>query len=245
MKKILFLAIVLALACLCFASCSCDNEEYVTVKFESHVDGVKIGSQSVAIGSFAKEPEVSLDRAGYKFLGWYDGDKKWDFAKNVVEKDMTISAKWESYLSYAAVSEIESNHIKGLIGVNNQDGVLVTGCDFDVENVVIPTTYNGKRVVGIYWAFSGRTKIKSVVIPEGVVFISQNAFNKCENLKQIVIPSSVMVIQSGAFYDCASLEAINCRAESKVATWDKAFNAKFPASKDDDERYNVVYGYKD
>jgi len=246
MKRILLLALVLISVCLCFASCSCHNGEdvkYATVKFDSHIDGVQISSQKIEIGSMASAPQVTLTRDGYSFLGWYDGDKKWDFTKNAVEKDITLSAKWDSYLSYTAVSEIESTNIKNLVGASNQDGVIVTGCDFNVEEVVIPTTYNGKRVVGINWAFAGRTKIKSVVIPDGVVFISTNSFNRCDGLEQIVIPKSVMVIERGAFFLCSSLKTINCRADSKPAKWDSDFNLKSSDTGKAPEHYAVVYGY--
>ena len=246
MKKLLFLAVMLALACLCFASCSCDNEEenYVTVKFDSHIEGVEITSQKVEVGSLVKKPDVNLSRAGYSFSGWYDGDKLWDFSKTVAEKDVTISAKWDSYLSYTAVSEIESATVKNMIGASNQDGVIVTGCTFNVENVEIPSTYNGKRVVGIYWAFAQRDNIKSVVIPDGIVYISTNAFTGCKNLKEIVIPNSTMLIERGAFFNCTSLEAINCVAEKKPGSWDVDFDVKSSGAENGNERYNVVYGYK-
>ena len=246
MKKILFLICALTLLCFCLASCSCDTEDVdnVKVKFESHIEGVDINTQTVKKGDKVTVPGITLSRPGYKFVGWFNGQKAWDFSKDIVNEDITISAKWESYLSYTAVSEIESTSIKNAVGAPNQDGVIVTGCNFDVEEVVIPTTYNGKRVVGINWAFANRTKIKSVVIPDGVVYISTNAFNRCENLETIVLPRSVTVVERGAFFLCKSLKSINCVVEEKPRGWSADFNLKTSDEASANERYKVNFGYK-
>ena len=50
--------------------------------------------------------------------------------------------------------------------------------------------------------------IVSVIIPDGVVTIGDNAFDGCESLKEITIPDSVVRIGSYAFYGCDSLKEI-------------------------------------
>ena len=48
--------------------------------------------QTVAYGG--KATSVSAEKKGYTFLGWFDGEKEYDFA-SAVTKDMTLTAKWE------------------------------------------------------------------------------------------------------------------------------------------------------
>ena len=67
-----------------------------TVKFDSK-SGSKVNNQEVDYDNKAKTP-TSPTRTGYKFLGWYLNDKKYDFNSKVT-KDITLVAKWE-ILSY-------------------------------------------------------------------------------------------------------------------------------------------------
>ena len=227
MKKPLLLACLLALLAFCFTACSCDSEEVeektFTVKFETYVDK-KVNEQKVPSGGLVGRPGVKMERPGYNFEGWYNGEQKWDFEKSKVGKDITLTAKWERYLSFAAVSEIEDNYVKSLFSGDSLDGIIVTGCDYYTANVVIPESYNGKKVVGIYWAFANRSALRSVVIPKGVLYISANSFNNCPMLKSVVIPASVSKIDSGAFSACTALENIYCMAESKPSGWHDNFN---------------------
>jgi hypothetical protein len=50
--------------------------------------------------------------------------------------------------------------------------------------------------------------LESIVIPEGVTTIGDNAFYGCTNLKSIVIPESVTSIGQGAFLYCQNLTEI-------------------------------------
>ena len=47
-----------------------------------------------------------------------------------------------------------------------------------------------------------------MTIPDGVITIGQQSFERCYNLASIIIPSSVTSIETGAFYDCDSLTSI-------------------------------------
>ena len=73
------------------------------------------------------------------------------------------------------------------------------------KDVIIPSTHKGKPVVSIHrYAFNsdlGRN-IKSVIIPNTIVNIGDEAFNYCGNLINLSIGSGVKYIGSGAFNNC-------------------------------------------
>ena len=74
-----------------------------------------------------------------------------------------------------------------------------------LESVIIP---EGVTSIGNN-AFSGCQSIRSVVIPKGVTKIGTYAFYNCQNLESVNIPGSVTRIEEGAFYQCQCLESVN------------------------------------
>lgn len=68
-------------------------------------------------------------------------------------------------------------------------------------------------------SFWDKTKITSIVIPEGVTTIGTNAFRDCTSLTKIIIPSSVTTIEleyGGAFNGCTSLSEIIVSEKNQV-----------------------------
>ena len=81
--------------------------------------------------------------------------------------------------------------------------------------VVIPEEINGVKVTTIgYHAFSYRTSLTSVTIPDSVTTIGWMAFEGCTSLTSVTIPDSVTTIVGVAFAYCSSLTEINV-AEKK------------------------------
>ncbi len=52
-------------------------------------------SKRVTSGSLVLPPLVNPTKLGYTFLGWFDGDTKWDFTTMTVTEDLTLVAKWK------------------------------------------------------------------------------------------------------------------------------------------------------
>ena len=99
-------------------------------------------------------------------------------------------------------------------------------------NVVIPYKINGLKVVNIYVdAFSGRTNITSVIIPDGVTNIESRAFRDCTNIITITIPDSVTYINSDAFTGLPNITII-CNQGSYAEDYAKRFGIAY--------KYNVV-----
>lgn len=97
----------------------------------------------------------------------------------------------------------------------NGDGtVTITRYLGSGGDVTIPTELDGMAVTAIGYtaedfagAFQG-SGVGSVVIPEGVTDILDNAFYDCAALKTVTVPASVRVIWNCAFCGCTSLESI-------------------------------------
>ena len=92
------------------------------------------------------------------------------------------------------------------------DGYSVWGIGTatDIEDIIIPDTYNGKPIIEIYEnAFINCKNIKSVSIPQSVLEIGNSAFSGCTSLETVFISNGVTSIASKAFYNCDSLEQIS------------------------------------
>lgn len=95
----------------------------------------------------------------------------------------------------------------------SDSGATITGSGGNLTDVVIPDTLGGKPVVAIGKdAFSGRTAMTRVVIPDTVTSLGQNAFRSCRALTKITLPSGVTSLGSGVFNDCQALTEINLPA---------------------------------
>ncbi len=77
------------------------------------------------------------------------------------------------------------------------------------KNIIIPSVYNGKKIVSIGKScFYKNTNIVSVDIPDSVTSIGDSAFYGCSSLTSITIPDSVTSIGQDAFYNCSGLTSI-------------------------------------
>lgn len=107
------------------------------------------------------------------------------------------------------------------------------------NRIVIPSTYNGKKVTTIgkhafydcyslnritipnsvttigFGAFANCTNLFSITIPDSVTSIGFAAFEGCTNLTNITIPTSVTEIEKYAFSSCPSLTKINFKGTVK------------------------------
>ena len=88
----------------------------------------------------------------------------------------------------------------------------VTGIDsayFVGTEINIPPTFNGVPVVGISAeAFSGRTDITSVIIPDSVNSIGAKAFYGCSSLTTLTVGEGIDVIYNDAFSRCSALSDV-------------------------------------
>ena len=148
---------------------------------------------------------------GFTFLGW--------FANETLA--IPTSGTWE----YEGVSVVTAKWGTGYYEfVENEDGYTVSLTDEgkSVSEIVIPVSFNGKPVTALGenflrdntkiekitipasikripdYAFYQCTKLREVVLNEGLEEIGRYAFDSCK-LKRIIIPSSCTTIEQFAF----------------------------------------------
>ena len=185
------------------------------------------------------------------------------------EKDYTATVTFnnQTYTDVKTVTVKKTGHsISGNSCVNcgqpaseGLDMVLISEGEYTVSGIgtctdteiLIPTTYNDLPVVSVEAsAFLNNTAITSVVLPDGITSIGENAFNGCESLtsvtfgknsqlssigpgafnycyslKSITIPESVTNIGSDAFYYCYGLRSVTFGENSQLTSiGEGAFN---------------------
>ena len=110
---------------------------------------------------------------------------------------------------------------EGLYYATNIDGTYeITGVKADgVTEIEIPDEIGGREVTGIANdAFRAVNTLKSVEIPEGILYIGDYAFYGCTALEDVEIPATLEAIGNGAFEGCAVLEELDIADGSALAT---------------------------
>lgn len=83
--------------------------------------------------------------------------------------------------------------------IETVSNTLIQGC----SNTIIPASVT---TIGEY-AFQA-SNLTSITIPEGVTYISSNAFRLCEELETIILPEGLQAIGNEAFFNCKKLQSI-------------------------------------
>lgn len=73
-----------------------------------------------------------------------------------------------------------------------------------LESIVIP---DGIEYI-VEEAFSGCTSLKSVTLPESLEEIEATSFENCTSLKEITLPDGIRVVEPGAFAGCTDIKII-------------------------------------
>ena len=79
------------------------------------------------------------------------------------------------------------------------DGVYVTGYTGNEEIVTIPAKYNGLDVVGIMQDAISSAKVNTVILPETIKVIKDNAFRDCSSLKTVYLYDTVAEMTDKSF----------------------------------------------
>jgi len=119
-------------------------------------------------------------------------------------------------------NELEGFKIK-LIEEKGHCTITIDGYSGESEKVIIPASFGNISVTAIgNLALFGCTKIKNVILPEGIIYIDDNAFSGCTGLENISFPKSLACIGSAAFENCVGLKDISL-PENLTSIGDWAF----------------------
>lgn len=126
--------------------------------------------------------------------------------------DITDDVTDNEQLRYTATADGTAYTVK------NIRKTYTDGAADDVFEVVVPSSYKGKPVVGIEpEAFKGNKTLKKVVFSDTVKVIGEEAFWKCESLAEVVFSDSITEIEDSAFFECKSLTAVSFGENSALS----------------------------
>ena len=171
--------------------------------------------------SFIDMPVLSLDAdehnglitisASGEFLtdDFYAGIQSANLALYVSDGNNEIASGYIPMTAYHPYNEIWYTSTNGEV-------IIPTSTNVFGANIISNNVIEGKGCIKFDGAvtsignsaFSEKTKLTSITIPETVTSIGDNAFNGCSKITSITIPNSVTSIGSYAFYDCSQITNI-------------------------------------
>lgn len=114
------------------------------------------------------------------------------------------------YAQAADVSDLTFNSATGMI----------TKCNTEASGeLIIPSKIDDVDVIGIKMtAFSGCTKLNSIVILDGMELIEDWAFSGCSGIKSVTIPDTVKKLEGSVFQNCSSLESVRLSQNTELTS---------------------------
>ena len=104
--------------------------------------------------------------------------------------------------------DISTKGLEYLDGIEENTCIVAGIGSATDKDIIIPATYNGKRVVQIGKNAFSNKRITSIEIADSVTSIGESAFSACGGLTSITLSNSVTSIGDYAFVYCSSLTSI-------------------------------------
>lgn len=99
---------------------------------------------------------------------------------------------------------------------------MLTKYKGDSDKVVIPEYFNGLRVTSIQKRAFENKSLSSIVIPESIEIIGDEAFKNCKNIISIEFPNSLKEVGKGMLSGCNKIKSIKIPFSGKLASIQKA-----------------------
>ena len=203
MKRSGFIMLSILTLVLVFSLCACNTlgnggdetqAVYYTVKFD---DGTTVTEFTVLENTTVAAPAEPV-RDGFIFDKWTCDGKAWRADKKVTS-DMTVIANW-----------VDAKNVYDRRS-DGDGGVFITGVKSEYTTMKIPSFIDGVKVVGIddevFRDITSET-VKSIIVPETVTYIGNNAFNGCSGIN-IEVNGALTFIGECAFNDCDMLTKVS------------------------------------
>lgn len=92
---------------------------------------------------------------------------------------------------------------------NNADGTVTLTKYFGSKtDIVCPSYICGRPVTEISYKLFRNTRVRSVILPDGLTRLHDGIFFNCTNLTSVTVPEGVTGIGKKAFYSCRSLSSL-------------------------------------
>jgi len=134
------------------------------------------------------------------------------------------------FLEDAEAQEAPTRYAEGFAyEINDGDGTCtVTGIDtLECEKLNIPPVIEGFKVTGIgddaFANYRHYRRLQSIIVPDSVTWIGDNAFWGCSSLKNVIIGNGVAWIGDSAFAYCGALKSVTIPAEAVRNMGDNVF----------------------
>lgn len=131
-----------------------------------------------------------------------------ELGKKVVDRTALKCSGADASFTIEEGSEAIKLDQYGVLYAIEEEGLrVIRGMDASLEHIeLLPGTYR----VG-EGAFTKQMKLRSVVLPEGLLYIDDNAFFDCRGLEQVSVPSTLRSVGDNAFLD-TSIESFKIPA---------------------------------
>lgn len=213
MKKVIATVLALGMTTLLFAACNNPSETTEnTTEVTTTVDAsnattettTAVQETTTAKNKIEFADEDMIDDISYDYYCKILRDENGEIIGMAVSgwKNEEAKANIEFNSKYSFADKLGVPVTLDIVQIGVGQGV-VTFHD-KLESVVIP---EGVTKIANN-AFTACTKLKSVVLPEGLTSIGKMAFWNCKSLESVVIPSTVTEIGSYAFSDCVNLKSV-------------------------------------
>ena len=114
-----------------------------------------------------------------------------------------------SYIVWGYQAELEKDGYKYAISnVSGEKSLTLIDFDDSIVNFNVPERVDNMPVVGARVYFNNNTKLETVILPDCIKTIGNDAFKGCSSLTSISIPGSVESIGDRAFQNCAKLTTV-------------------------------------
>ncbi len=215
MKKILFLLVIVLVACLTACGPSIpsikDLKDFTFISINDDSNEVSIKLYEGTATELVIPTEYKNGKEIYKVVGI----EKEAFKNNQSLKKITIPN------TISNIGQGAFENCRQLETVIFEEGSTLTSLYYkcfyscvSLTSIQLPT-----NIKEIYDAFNGCEKLKSVEIPEGVESIYGDAFRACTSLETISFPSTLKLIYKKAFTSCSALTTVSYNGTE--AQWDE------------------------